>query len=116
MVADDVTEISPCMDDIDQATARLSVDSAGNAAISCRVYSRSGTTMRVTISAKLQRYVNGEWDTLKIFTVESDSFWVSLDDSYKVSKGYTYRVRKTFRADNDSSMETRIVISTEVKH
>ena len=116
METDDATEISPRMDDIDQATAKLSVDSAGNATINCKVCGRSGTTIHVSISAKLQRYVSGEWETLKTFTAESNSILVSLKDSYKVSKGYTYRVRATFRADSNSSMETRTVISNTEKY
>lgn len=116
VTSDDAIEISPRMENINQATAILSVDSAGNATINCKVSGPSGTTTHVTITAKLQRYVDGEWETLKTFTAESNSFWVSLNDSYRVSKGYTYRVRATVRADSDSSMETKTVLSREVKY
>lgn len=108
--------VSPRMDYIDFASANLIIDSAGNATIRCSAQGYSGTTTRMEISAKLQRYVDGKWVTLKTFTANSNSYSVSLRDSYKVSKGYTYRVRATVHAYSGSSAETRTVTSSEVNY
>lgn len=108
--------ISPQMENINRSTADLSIDTAGNATIKSSVQGFSGITNRVKISAKLQKYVDGSWKTIETFTAENDSYSVSLKESYKVSKGYTYRVRSTVYAYSDSSSEIKTVTSSEVKY
>lgn len=65
VLAENMTEILPCIDYMDQLEARLYVDSNGNTTVKCTAYGLSGTTTRIEISAKLQRNVNGSWVTLK---------------------------------------------------
>lgn len=113
---DDATEISPRMENINYFNAYLQINGSGNAEFNCNVRGYSGTTTRIEISAKLQKYVDGNWVTLKTFTKGTDSYSVSLNDSYKVSKGYTYRIRATVHAYSNSSSETRTVLSNEVKY
>lgn len=113
---DEPIVISPQMENISQAVAGLSVDNLGNAKVSSYVSGFCGITTRVKISAKLQKYVNGSWETLETFTGEKDSWCMSLIDSYKVSKGYTYRVQATVYAYSDSSSEVKTVTSNEVKY
>ena len=113
---DDATEISPRMENINYFNAYLQINGSGNAEFNCNVRGYSGTTTRIEISAKLQKYVDGSWVTLKTFTKGTDSYSVSLNDSYKVSKGYTYRIRATVHAYSNSSSETRTVLSNEVKY
>lgn len=118
-IAADVTTndpivVSPQMENINRSTADLFIDTAGNATIKSSVQGFSGITNRVKISAKLQKYVDGSWKTIETFTAENDSYSVSLKESYKVSKGYTYRVRSTVYAYSDSSSEIKTVTSSEV--
>lgn len=54
--------------------------------------------------------------TLETFTDEKDSWYMSLNDTYKVSKGYTYRVKAYVYAYSDSSSEMKIATSNEVKY
>lgn len=113
---DDPIVISPQMENIKRTAANLSVDVNGNASITCSVYGFSGITNRVKISATLQRYVNGSWVTLETFADEKDSWYMSLNDTCKVSKGYTYRVQAYVYAYSDSSSEMKIATSNEVKY
>lgn len=116
VTTDDVNVISPQMECIDQATTELSVDSNGNALVTSYVSGLCGIINRVKISAKLQRYVGGNWVTVKTFTNETNSWLMSTKDTYKVSKGYTYRVQANVYAYSDTSSEMRIVTSNEVHY
>lgn len=109
-------EISPLMDNIAQANCSLYIDSKGVATIKSSVYGYQGITTRVEISAYLQQYQNGRWVTLKTFISESDSHRTSLSNTYSVTKGYSYRVKATIKAYNDSFAETRIVTSSEANY
>lgn len=114
-VPEETTDISPRMDCINRAIANLQINSSGKAELYCYAKGCSGIT-RIEISAKLQRYVDGKWVTLETFTKNSNSYMASLNDSYQVSKGYTYRIRATVHARSDSSSETRTVLSNEMKY
>lgn len=116
VTTNDPIVISPQMEAISYSFTDLSIDATGNATIKSKVKGFSGITNRVKISAKLQRYVNGSWVTLEMFTDEKDSWYMSLKDTYKVSKGYTYRVQANVYAYSDSSSEMRIATSGEVKY
>lgn len=116
VTTNDPIVISPQMEYIARAVASLTVDSSGNAIVTSHISGSQGITNRVKISAKLQRYVNGRWVTLETFTDEKDFWYMSLKDTYKVSKGYTYRVQANVYAYSDSSSEMRIATSGEVKY
>lgn len=106
----------PRMDYIAQANGRIYIDSDGIATVSCSVYGYQGTTTHVKISANLQQYKSGKWVSIKNFTVEDDSHRTSLSKTYKISKGYSYRVRATITAYSGSSVETRTVTSSEASY
>lgn len=116
VTTDDVIAVSPQMECIDRANAHLSIDSNGNAIITSYVSGLCGIINHVKTSAKLQRYVDGNWVTVKTFTAEKDSWSMSTEDTYKVSKGYTYRVQANVYAYSDTSSEMRIVTSNEVHY
>lgn len=113
---DEPIVVSPQMENILQVSASLSVDNTGNAQVTSYISGLCGITNRVKISAKLQKYVDGGWETVQTFTGEKDSWWMNLNDSCKVSKGYTYRVRSTVYAYSDSSSEIKTVTSNKVKY
>lgn len=106
--------VTPYMSYINQAWADLSVDNYGVAYVECRAAGVSGTTIRMEISAKLQKYVNGTWVTLTTFTASSNSASVSLKESYCVTKGAKYRVVASVRAYTASSSEGQTVYSASV--
>lgn len=103
--------ISPLMEYVARYEADISVDDKGLATISCMIYGYMGTTTRVEITAKLQRYVGGRWVTIQTFTAESDSHRVSLSKTYSLTKGYTYRVQATVTAYSGTSVESDMVTS-----
>lgn len=76
----------------------------------------SGIATRVTITAKLQQYVNGTWVTVNTFTLDENSYAGTLSESCHVSKGYTYRVSATVCVRAGLSGETQQVTSREVKY
>ncbi len=109
-------EISPQMDYIVQAKGNLYINSSGVATVTSSVYGYQGTTTRVEISAKLQQYNGGKWVTLKTYTASSDSHRTSLSESYKISKGYSYRMQATIKAYSGSKSETQTVTSSEANY
>lgn len=115
ITTDDVITVSPQMENINEYTAYLDIDSTGNATITSSVKGFSGITNRVKISARLQQYAGGKWVTLETFETEKDSYSASLKCTHKVSKGYTYRVQANVYAYSDTSSEMRIVTSNQVK-
>lgn len=116
IATDDLEFISPLMETINHYTVDLSIDTAGSAKIVTMVQGFSGITNRVKISAKLQKYVGGDWVTVETFTAEKDSWLMSTEDSCKVSKGYSYRVQANVYAYSDTLSEMRIVTSNEVHY
>lgn len=108
--------VSPQMDYIAQANASIYIDSDGVATVSCSVYGYQGTTTRVEISANLQQYKDSNWVTLKTFTAESDSHRTSLSETYKISKGYSYRVQASIKAYSGGKSEVQTVTSSSAKY
>ena len=103
--------ITPQWKYISKINPSLTVDDSGIATVHCSVTGKMGTTTRVEITAKLQRYVSGRWVTIQTFTAESDSHRVSLSKTYSLTKGYTYRVQATVTAYSGTSVESDMVTS-----
>lgn len=106
--------ISPMMEYIARSTAKISADTNGLATINCQVYGYMGTTTRVEIVAKLQRYVSGRWVTIKTFTTASNSHRGTLSETYSLVEGYSYRVQATVTAYSGTATETDTVTSGTV--
>lgn len=105
----------PYMLYIDSTSAALDISSGGTAQIETKLFGTASVT-KVSITAKLQQYKNGDWTTIKTFTKSKDSTSVTLSDTYPVTKGYTYRVQSTVTAYCGGASETRTVTSSEVKY
>lgn len=110
------TDVTPLMDYIMQADANLYIDSSGVATVKISVYGYQGTTTRIEISANLQQYKNGGWVTIKTFASTSNSSRASLSETYRVSKGYSYRVQATVKAYSGSISETQVITSNQVAY
>ena len=67
---------------------------------------------RVKISMYLQRYNNG-WSTVKHWVNEYKGTYGSMNKSYYVTKGYTYRVLVYFYAFEGSESESTYSIDEE---
>lgn len=66
------------------------IDGNGKAMIDSALDGHGGDNSR--IRAKLQRYSEGSWTTLKTFETTSTTSNCTLSKSYYVTKGYAYRV------------------------
>lgn len=108
--------VAPHMDYIAQANVTLRINSDGNATVECNVTGYQGIITSVEITADLQQYVDDKWVTIETFTVAKNSYRVSLNETYDVSKGYSYRVKASVKAYSESTVETRNVTSSEVKY
>lgn len=88
--------ISPYTLYIEDSRSDLTI-SSGQAQVSSHIMGRSDVT-KVKIVARLQKYENGKWTTIKTYTKTSNSSFASLSETYSVTKGYTYRVSNTLTA------------------
>lgn len=111
-----VSEISPYMTYITRAAATLSIGTDGTALLTCDVEGQKASVTHISVTAKLQQYKNGQWITLDTCTKETDSHTVTLSESCKVPKGYTYRLVANICARAGLSGETKQVTSREVKY
>ncbi len=90
--------------------------SAGQAYISCSIKGYSDITDNVTIYANLQQYKNGSWVTIESWSETFNDYIGSINKTYSVDKGYTYRVRATFTAYSKGKSESVSSTSNTVKY
>lgn len=55
----------------------------------------------IKVTMKLQKYLSGEWKTLKEWTGSTTGKTYSLSKNYTIATG-TYRVRTTFKVGNET--------------
>lgn len=108
--------ITPQWNYISKINPSLTVDDSGIATVYCSVTGKMGTTTRVEITAELQRYVSGRWVTIKTFTADSNSYRVTLSETYSLTAGYSYRVQATVTAYSGSAVESDVVTSGTVSY
>ena len=109
-------EIMPLWEQITNTMATLSINESGQAKIFCYVYGTSSSTTKVKIEAKLQRSWGLFWITEETFTVEKDSHIASINESYTVESGHTYRIKATVTVYNGTDSESATVKSNEVEY
>lgn len=68
----------------------FSIDSSGKAELYSALDANGGN--RTVISAYLQQQQNGQWITVKHWTVEESGTFVELDENWYVTSGYLYRM------------------------
>ncbi len=115
-IVESIESVAPHMMHITRAECTLTISTTGNASVVCKVKGTQGNVTRTVITANLQQYQNGQWITVKTFSKDSASYINTMDESYQVSKGYTYRVVANVRAYTSSSSEGRTVVSQEVTY
>lgn len=71
-------------------TTYFDVNSSGKCTIAASLQGYNGSNSKVV--AKLQKYSNGTWSTIKTFTDTHSSPDCTLSHSYYVTSGYSYRV------------------------
>lgn len=108
-------ESSPYMSYISRTSCSVDIDSYGRANINSYIYGYQGITTNVSIVASLQQYKGGRWITIKTFKESSNSHMITLSKTVSISKGFTYRVSAQAKAYSGSSVETRNLISEQIK-
>lgn len=108
--------LAPRMDYIAYASCNIYINSSGEATVKASINGYQDTTTKVTISAHLQQYKNGNWKTIKTFSSSKDSYRTNLSGTCSVSKGYSYRVQATVKAYSGSKSETKSVTSGEADY
>lgn len=98
-----------------KAESNLAIESGGLAKAEAYIRGNSNVT-KVSITANLQQYKSGKWNTIKTFSKSKESTTVSLLEEYSVAKGYTYRLQSTVTAYCGGASETKTVTSSEVKY
>lgn len=109
-------EITPLWEQISSARAVLSVNESGRATVYCSAQGTASSTTKVKIEAKLQRSWGLFWITEETFTVEKDSHIASINESYTVESGHTYRIKATVTVYNGTDSESATVKSNEVEY
>ena len=75
---------------VDNITATLAIDTTWGIA-SCQGSLLAHDNMPLELVVKLQKYVNGQWETLKTWSVE-DSWGTRVSGYYAIDRGFDYRV------------------------
>lgn len=104
-------ELMPCMTYI-QRTGCTLVISGTTAKINCSLTGISSST-KAKIIAELQVKNGTNWIPVKIWTETQDGDEISVDESYSVTKGNTYRVKATVTVWEGSQSETQNLYSSE---
>lgn len=107
--------IVPYMNYISGTNLRLSKNQSGRAEIYCRVSGYLGTTTKIEVTAYLQEYKNGTWQTIRTYTQTSNSHIASMTRESAVSSGRSYRVTVLVQAYSGERSEIQIIRSKEVR-
>lgn len=96
------------------ANSELTIEN-GKSIIQSIIKSKSGVNKSL-ITSKLQKQVNGNWQTIEAWTVSEQGIICQLNKSIAVSKGYNYRVFSTVKAYKGTKSESVAVYSKIVKY
>lgn len=100
------------MQNLFTANAHLTIDSAGKATIMCHIVGYRGITSRIQAKVMLQQHVKGRWVPLREFSESTNFYQLTISESYKVSRGYAYRVLATIQSYKGTDVENKTVTSS----
>lgn len=98
------------------AGATLSISGGGNATCTGKIEGIVGTTTSCSISLYLQKYENGDWEDVAMWTDSANSVSLTLTRSLGVDSGYKYRTKAICYAYSGSKMEYVTRYSSEVRY
>lgn len=104
--------IAPYMLYIRDSSANLSI-SGTTATVDCDLYGNPASATKTKIIAELQVKSGSNWIPVKIWTESADNYRMSIEESYTVTKGNTYRVKASVTVWEGSLSETQTVYSGE---
>ena len=99
---------------IDKASSKLSI-SGGVATVSASMTANPGIS-KTLITSRLQKKVNGSWETIQSWTETSNTISCRLNKTKSVSKGSSYRIYSTVKAYKGTDSESIAIFSNIVNY
>lgn len=96
------------------ANASLYISSSGIAEAEGEITGITGTTTKCSITLYLQRYENGNWVDVAMWTDSANTVSLALTRSLGVDSGYKYRAKAICYAYSGSQMEYVTRYSSEI--
>ena len=97
-----------------EANASLYISSSGTAEAEGAITGLSGTTTKCSITLYLQRYENGSWRDVAMWTDSANTTSLTITRNLGVDSGYKYRVKAICYAYSGSQMEYVTRYSLEI--
>lgn len=110
------TVITPFYDYTNTTNTAISIPASGLAVCTGVLMGYQGTTTKVSIYIYLQQYKSSGWTTIQSWSASYNTYKGTLQGTYNVPKGYTYRVMASYYAYNGAAYENIVRYSPEVKH
>ncbi|MBR1989084.1 MAG: hypothetical protein IJ987_01325 [Firmicutes bacterium] len=107
-------EIAPMAMYHHEANATLTISSSGMAEAKGQITGWIGTTTKCSITLYLQRYENGDWEDVAMWTDTANGSSLTLTRTLGVDSGYKYRAKAICYAYSGSQMEYVTRYSSEV--
>lgn len=99
---------------IDKASSNLKI-SGGVATVTASMTANPGVS-KTLITSRLQKKVNGSWETVQAWTETSNTTSCKLNKSISVSKGSSYRIFSTVKAYKGADSESIAIYSNTVNY
>ncbi len=99
---------------VDKASSNLKI-SGGVATITASMTANPGVS-KTLITSRLQKKVNGSWETVKAWTETSSTNSCRLNKKISVSKGSSYRIFSTVKAYKGTDSESIAIYSNIVNY
>lgn len=85
----------------------LKIDSRGSATVTINCGANYDTIDKVSVTTELQK-LDGEWSTVKKWTVTENYSYVNFTKSSTVTKNYSYRLKITAKAYSGSTLKETV--------
>ncbi|MGL5714215.1 MAG: hypothetical protein ACRCXT_11880 [Paraclostridium sp.] len=99
---------------VDKASSNLKI-SGGVATVTASMTANPGVS-KTLITSRLQKKVNGSWETVQAWTETSSTISCKLNKSISVSKGSSYRIFSTVKAYKGADAESIAIYSNIVNY
>ena len=109
-----VEEIAPMAMYYKSAGASLNISTGGTATAGGTITGIPGTTTKCSITLYLQRYEDGDWEDVAMWTDSANAVSLTLTKPLSVDSGYTYRAKAVCYAYSGNQMEYVTRYSSEV--
>ena len=99
---------------VDKASSNLKI-SGGVATLTASMTANPGVS-KTLITSRLQKKVNGSWETVQAWTETSSTTSCRLNKTISVSKGNSYRIFSTVKAYKGTDSESIAIYSNTVNY